>query len=390
MKIYLTGPNICATLRAMAHVAGAGTYRERLEHLMARRRMIDQLEVEFAADAAEFASLPEFFEEHADSAIAVLRDSCHMTSRAAAQAICVGEQLRRLPETEISVLEGEIGFAHLGVIAYTAAALTTSETSRGFNEEWLAIKARQLTVKGLIRACMQYRHAMDPQAYEQEEREGVEARFLELQTRDDGCVWLKGFFDNEGGSILKAALEPLAQKEGDADERELPRRHADALLELAGGGRPAHVQISATVESLARVAGCPAAEIESGWPLSTAALWRLTCDCNLARVLLDSESKIIDVGRVKRTVTEAQRRALMHRDRTCRWPGCLRPARRCAAHHLKHWADGGETNLDNLISLCGRHHWLVHEGGWQLEGSIGQDFIAIPPRPAWWTDLPAA
>ena len=355
-----------------------------------RRRVIDQQEIEFAADAAEFAYLPEFLEEHADSAIAVLRDSCHMTSRAAAQAICVGEQLRRLPETEISVLEGEIGFAHLGVIAYTAAALTTSKTSRGFNEEWLAIKARQLTVKGLIRACMQYRHAMDPQAYEQEEREGVEARFLELQTRDDGCVWLKGFFDNEGGSILKAALEPLAQKEGDGDERDLPRRHADALLELAGGGRPAHVQISATVESLARVAGCSAPELENGAPISAAALERLTCDCSLTRILLDAKSQVIDVGRSRRLVSGGLRKALRHRDRGCRWPGCSRPASRCAGHHLKHWSKSGETVLANTILLCGRHHWLVHEGGWQLHGAVEAGFVAVPPRPIWLTDLPAA
>jgi hypothetical protein len=107
-------------------------------------------------------------------------------------------------------------------------------------------------------------------------------------------------------------------------------------------------------------------------------------------VLLDSESKVIDVGRAKRTVTGSQRRALMQRDRTCRWPGCGRPARRCQAHHLEHWAREGRTDLGNLVSVCRRHHWLLHEGGWQLGGSIEQGFVALPPRPTWWTDLPAA
>lgn len=369
---------------------GGGAYEELLAYLQALRKHIDSVEVEFAATAARFAALPEFSEPHADSAVAVLRDACRMTSRAAAQAICVGEQLERLPESEVSLLEGDIGFAHVGLLAYTARALTESETSRGFDEEPLLIMARRLTVKGLIRACALYRHAMDPKAYEEAEREGVESRFLELQTLDDGAVWLKGWLDNEGGAALKAALEPLARIEGDGDDRSLPRRQADALVELAGGGSTPQVQVSATLESLAQVAGCPAVELEPGAPLSAAALRRLTCDCSLTRVLLDGESKVIDAGRARRTVAGPQRRALAQRDRGCRWPGCSRPAARCAAHHMEHWARGGETNLDNLILLCPRHHWLVHEGGWQLQGSIGEGFTALPPRPTWWSDLPAA
>src|SRR4029077_6579372 len=123
---------------------------------------------------AQFASLSEFFEEHADSAVAVLRDSCRMTASAAARAICVGDQLPRLKESGMALSEGEIGFSHLGVLAYTAQALTESPTSSGFDERWLLAKARQLSVKGLIRASASYRHSMDPKAYEEAERTGVE------------------------------------------------------------------------------------------------------------------------------------------------------------------------------------------------------------------------
>ena len=73
---------------------------------------------------------------------------------------------------------------------------------------------------------------------------------------------------------------------------------------------------------------------------------------------------MLDVGRKTRTVPPSIRRALQARDRSCRFPGCT--ARRCDAHHVTHWIDGGATSLDNLLLLCRRHHRAVHEGGFAL------------------------
>ncbi|HKV88617.1 MAG TPA: HNH endonuclease signature motif containing protein, partial [Candidatus Dormibacteraeota bacterium] len=67
-----------------------------------------------------------------------------------------------------------------------------------------------------------------------------------------------------------------------------------------------------------------------------------------------------------RVIDGATRKALKTRDGHCRWPGCERPASWCDGHHLVHWAQGGGTDLENLVMLCRRHHRLVHEGGWQL------------------------
>ena len=75
---------------------------------------------------------------------------------------------------------------------------------------------------------------------------------------------------------------------------------------------------------------------------------------------------VIDVGRSKRVVSPSQRRALNVRDKGCRFPGCDRPATWTSGHHLVHWIKGGGTDLPNLVLLCYRHHWMVHEGGWQL------------------------
>ncbi|HSS93817.1 MAG TPA: HNH endonuclease signature motif containing protein, partial [Candidatus Dormibacteraeota bacterium] len=88
----------------------------------------------------------------------------------------------------------------------------------------------------------------------------------------------------------------------------------------------------------------------------------------------------IDVGRAKRVISGSQRTALNVRDRHCVWPGCDRPANWTSGHHLVHWTQGGATDLSNLALVCYRHHWMVHEGGWQLVRSADGLMLAIPPQ----------
>lgn len=81
----------------------------------------------------------------------------------------------------------------------------------------------------------------------------------------------------------------------------------------------------------------------------------------------DSDGQVVEVGARTRTIPPAMRRALVHRDRTCRFPG--RHVRVGQGHHVRHWANGGPTTLSNLVLLCRRHHRDVHEEGYQLERS---------------------
>ena len=91
---------------------------------------------------------------------------------------------------------------------------------------------------------------------------------------------------------------------------------------------------------------------------------RLSCDAAMVAMHHGADGAVLDVGRKTRTVPPSIRRALQARDQTCRFPGCT--ARRCDAHHVEHWIDGGSTSLDNLVLLCRRHHRSVHEGQFEL------------------------
>ena len=120
--------------------------------------------------------------------------------------------------------------------------------------------------------------------------------------------------------------------------------------------------------------------MEFSLPISSTSLQRMACDCSVTRVLLNQESVTIDVGRSKRVISGAARKALAARDGHCRWPGCERPASWCDGHHLVHWIHGGVTDLDNLVLLCRRHHRMVHEGGWQLiKTDDGRVMPVAPP-----------
>ncbi len=92
---------------------------------------------------------------------------------------------------------------------------------------------------------------------------------------------------------------------------------------------------------------------------------RIACDCALVRISHAPDGSILDVGRRTRTISPALRRALEARDQGCRFPGC--GLRFTEAHHVTHWADGGETSLGNTLLTCRFHHRLLHEGGWKVD-----------------------
>jgi hypothetical protein len=185
-------------------------------------------------------------------------------------------------------------------------------------------------------------------------------------------------------------LEPLARRSGAHDDRDRERRLADALVDLSmhaldsglipqQGSQRTHLQVTTSLETLLGLPGAPAADMEFSLPISSKTVERLACDCSVTRIVLGSDSMVIDVGRAKRTISGPARKALNVRDRGCTWPACERPASWTSGHHLKHWLHGGTNDPPNLTLLCYRHHWMVHEGNWQIVRGDDGRILTIPP-----------
>jgi len=335
------------------------------------------LKLLYAADlAAQFSASKHYDDQGYASPIDWIRLNCHQTSNSAADLIAVGKNLQRMPESTQAISNGEIGYAHVKAMARTANAV-----GNRFEEAPLLEKARENSAGKFYYICNHYRHAADRKGYEAEQVEAVENRRLWISKCEDGTVLLSGNFDPEGGAAILTKLNPLTRKSGTHDTRSREKRNADALVEVAsGGGSQAQIQVTSSLETLLGLAGAPAADMEhSSVPISARTIERLACDSSIARVLLNSESTVIDVGRSKRVVSEPARRGLTARDGHCRWPGCERPASWSAAHHVVHWIHGGTTDLDNLILLCHRHHRMAHEGNWQIVRGDDGRMLTIPP-----------
>jgi hypothetical protein len=360
--------------------------------LCLKRVLINRLELDFARDAARFAATYDEELHLNPSPISWMRHNCAMTSTAAASAICVGEQTDRLGQTAAALAEGRVGFAHMALMAGTADAIGNSASATAaFDETRLLAQAEDLPVVRFRSVCAHLRHAADQDAFLAAQLEKHDWRSLELKPCDGG-VALSGFLDSVGGGLLRTALEPLASRAGADDHRLREQRCADALVELCSrsldvgvipqrSSQRSHVQVTTTLETLLDLVGCPAGEMEYAGVIAGATVQRLACDATITRVLLDARSAVIDVGRSQRVVPGATRRALNIRDKGCRWPGCDRSVSWTAAHHVVHWARGGRTDLENLVLLCHRHHWLVHEGGQQLVRSDDGSLLTLPPLP---------
>jgi hypothetical protein len=390
------------------------------DEMVGWRRLIDRMELEFSGMVTELAACGEVEWLGHNSPTDWVKEECHLTGTAAWNALVVGEQAARMPESTRALVAGEIGYAHLALMARTAdwvasqpvvavdllaagrpdaapvdaagrpdAAASGAPLPPTFDEWGLLSRARGHSVAELRRDCAHFRHAADPRRFLTEQVEQVEARFLELKTVEGGALLLRGFLDTEGGALLRTALEPLARPSGGGDDRSRERRFADALVELAGhtldsgvlpqhaGQRP-HLQVTATLATVQGREGAPAAELDLAGPIAAETARRLGCDAGVTRVVFGADSAVLDVGRATRVPATATRRAVQARDRGCVWPGCHRPASWGEVHHLRHWAQGGSTDVANLVTICRAHHWKVHEGGWRLIRA-DDGVLALPP-----------
>ena len=357
---------------------------------------------------------------------------------AAREHVRVARALGKLPKLSDAMRRGVISYSKVRAVTRVA----TPET-----EEALLDVAKCGTAAHVEQVVRGWRR-VDRIAEKTEERRRHETRSLRTWVGDDGMVLVQGRLTPEVGAVLRRALEAacdqmkmrrsdaaddpvaeaLAQDAMAVDEELAPtfaQRQADAIGLLAecalvggldrgtAGDRyqvVVHVDAGALKEARDVPAGTPTPALTSaaahsqtvldeagGIHVAAETARRLACDAALVEMQHGPAGEILDVGRRTRTISPALRRALAARDRQCRFPGCQN--RRCDAHHVEHWADGGATRLDNLVLLCRRHHRVVHEEGFRITldavGEVeflrpdGRPFPAAPPPPLW-TGAPLA
>jgi len=278
--------------------------------------------------------------------------------------------LESLPETSAAMAEGRLSFAKLRAITRVATAE---------NEGALLEVARSGTAAQLERVVRAWKRFGRMDEVEHEQRRHA-ARCLSIFPDEDGTYVVRGRLTPEMAALLMRAVEAASDAlyRGAKSDAAPDQRRADALGLLAeramgagfegmiSGTRAERYQVVLHVEpSTLQADGEPGrAELEDGTRVSAETCRRLACDASVVTVTHAQDGGVLDVGRRTRTTPPSIRRALDVRDRGCRFPGC--GARFADAHHIEHWADGGETRLENLILLCPHHHRLLHEGGFRM------------------------
>ena len=214
------------------------------------------------------------------------------------------------------------------------------------------------------------------------------ARHVELSTpvdQGDGIFTYRFTVDTEGKAVVEAAIGPLSRPvpgpEGERDTRWPGQRRGQALVQVcrravaagAGLGTSPKATLFLTMSLEDLIARIGAAHVlgPGSHPVLVApeTVRRLACDASVVPAVLGSAGELVDLGRAARLFSPGQVRALWVRDGGCSFPDCDVPPQWCDAHHLRHWADGGPTDLANAALLCGRHHTVVHRDG--LRGRVG-------------------
>ena len=313
---------------------------------------------------------------------------CGINLGAAREKVRVAHALNGLPKISEKFRQGEVSYSKV-------RAMTRVATEE--NEDYLLMIARHGTASHVERLVRQYRKVKRIETLERDNNRHV-LRQLDWYFDDDDSFVLKGRFTPEQGAVIKKVLELIMdedfqeQKDVSAETpvnelkprpEPISQRRADALVRMAEGyasksgtdrgGDRYLVHVHTDIETLKTDGTGAESEIDECCNVSAETSRRLSCDAGVVHWLENGDGETLSVGRKTRTVPPSIRRALKRRDKGCRFPGCT-CNRFVDAHHIQHWADGGETSLNNLLLLCRHHHRLVHEEGFgvhsQADGQV--------------------
>lgn len=336
------------------------------DHILCLEAARSHLEVEWAEalGVLDARRLHEVFGY--PSAISYLKDRCRMAGGRARRYVSMARLARRFHSTFLSWKHRQISTDQAEQLFRVAERMP----DRYPDAEAVLLEVVGDTPEETGRILDYWRHSVDKPGVVIAEELQLERRRFDVARKADGMV--SGSFEMTGlaGETLLTVLDALLPPPAESDRRTPSQRRHDAIEDLTRsyleatetpdvGGEKPHLNIHVDLDALQGLAG-GLHETETGRVLTVDAVRQLACDSSLHRLVLKGESEIIDVGRRTRVIPTALRRAVIARDRHCTHQGCDRPARWCDVHHNIHWADGGETRLENLRLLCRFHHSLIH------------------------------
>jgi hypothetical protein len=338
--------------------------------------------VELLCELAEFDSEELWRTDGATDMVSWLTYEFGLLPRNARGWLEVARRLDELPEVRRRLASGELSLDQVRALVKIATP---------DNEFDLAEMASDMTAAELERLARKATEIPNHQLVADEPHRHLEwwwernERFLHLEGRLPAA---------EGTVVEKALLRIAAEERFDASGipfRPMQERAADALAVMAEEALQRHGEalrptmvIHVSAEHLAGGGG--SAVTEDGPVLAIETARRLACDANWQLVIDDAQGAPLGVGRRTRRIPAWLTRLIKARDEGCRFPGCGR-TRWTHAHHIAHWANGGPTDLDNLITLCGFHHRKLHNEGWEVRGDPNGRIDWIHPHG--WTHQPA-
>ena len=237
-------------------------------------------------------------------------------------------------------------------------------------------------VSGLKKATEYWKHSTESLDSHMTIKEQQDRSYLFISQTFEGMVKLDGLFDAERGNQIIGAVRAATPVPIEGERSTPASRRATALSDLISSSgnqlnKPTvlvHVDedtFKGTAHTLAEIGKAV---------LTPDQIQQICCDANFRRIVLGPQSEVVDVGRKKRLLSELIRDALIARDRCCQFPGCDRPPEWCDAHHIVPWQEGGVTSASNCILLCRRHHTMIHQQGFSVEGTGHDPVFRRPDR----------
>ncbi|HNP64543.1 MAG TPA: DUF222 domain-containing protein [Woeseiaceae bacterium] len=297
-----------------------------------------------------------------------LNFKCGIGMNAAREKVRVAHALAKLPKINEAMASGKLSYSKVRAMTRIA-----DES----NEDYLMMIAEHGTAHHVEKLVAKIRTAKRLQ-----DAEIANAQYNNREVthyyHHDGCLVIKARLPAEQGALIVKALEMAMDK--DFAESELPiddqeptpiaARRADALAEIAETYMNNNESSGSTADRYQVVVHVDGGDsnLEDGPHVTAETSRRIGCDSSIVAIAEDKNCEPMSIGRRSRSIPPPMRRVLRARDQGCRFPGCTN-TRFVDGHHIKHWADGGETSLDNLVMLCRHHHHLVHEGGFICEKS---------------------